>query len=188
MTTSPFPITVVVGYHRPNAIGTLDDQVFVVGEKSVMLGRPCLSLMCPPATKTRPSASRLCPEQNRLAGGATDVNAPVDGFHTLGVPVRPIESTRPSGKSIMWIATMGQANGAVHWPLSVDPDVANAGEGEKGVHGIPRFARAMTGLPSRKICTVPLVRVSKLCSLIAGSIAGAAGTAVLPSSPLPLTR
>jgi hypothetical protein len=57
--------------------------------------------------------------QKRFAGAGTDLKMPVAGSQTCGFRVRLMASTRPSGRSIVWIATMGHSMGAVHWPLSV---------------------------------------------------------------------
>ena len=45
ITTSPFPMTVVVGYQRPLAIGAPEVHVSFSLEKSVMFGSPKPSLM-----------------------------------------------------------------------------------------------------------------------------------------------
>src|SRR6476660_1344382 len=143
MSTSPLPRVVVVGYHRPLAMSALDCHVLVLGLKSVVLGRPWLSVMCPPATKTRPSARSVWPEQKRFAGAGTVVNTPVVGCQIVGFPVRDIDSTRPSGSRIMWMATIGQGKGAVHCP-DADASARAGAPTACGVHGMPSFARATT--------------------------------------------
>ena len=130
----------------------------------------------------------MCPEQNSQAGAGTGVKPPVAGSQTWGVPVRPIVSTRPVGRSTRCTATMGQGKGWVHSPLSPEVIAAKTGAVGAGVHGTAPLARATRGFPLRRICTVPVVRVSMYCSLTAGSMVGAAGTSTVPSSLLPATR
>src|SRR5437773_2146770 len=86
------------------------------------------------------------------------------------------------------MATVGQAKGAVHWPASAEVVARDTGAAGAGVHATPVFARATSDFPSRKICTVPLRRVSMVPSLTAGSTDGAAATSTVPSSLLPATR
>src|SRR5262245_60148022 len=182
MTTSPLPITVVVGYQRPRAMLLLFAQLLPAGENSVRSGSPWLSLMCPPAKKTRPSGRSACPEQNSQVGLGTALKEPDAGSQTCGFPFRPTARTFPLGSRITCTPTIGHDAGAVQVPLSAaDATMAAAGVGG-GVQGTASLARATTCRPSRRISTVPRARVSISCSLTAGSSSGAAATSTTPVS------
>jgi len=55
-------------------------QVPVVGEKMFASRMPSKLLKCPPATNTRPSASRVWPAQKILSGCVASVKTLVLGF------------------------------------------------------------------------------------------------------------
>ena len=93
---SPSGSVVLVGYHRPTAIGGPTCQEWVTGSNRLVLGRPCPSVMCPPATSSRPSGRKSWPAQHNHDGLGTAVKLPVAGSHTCGSPMRPQLSTVPS--------------------------------------------------------------------------------------------
>src|SRR5512147_1293353 len=82
----------------------------------------------------RPSAIRVCPEQNSMSGSATsgaELGEPAAGVQSRGramlvVPAShlPHASTLPVGNRLMCSGTMSHDTGASHWPL-----VAWAGRG-----------------------------------------------------------
>src|SRR2546429_2643494 len=87
---------VLVGYHRPYAIGGPVCHEPVLGSNRFVFGRPSPSVMCPPATRSRPSGRKSWPAQNSHEGLGTAVKVPVLGSHTCGSPLRPQLSTLPS--------------------------------------------------------------------------------------------
>src|SRR2546421_6507754 len=58
---------VTLGYQRPSGMGAAALQPWLDGSKMVALVMPKCVSVWPPATNTRPSASRAWPEQKRLA-------------------------------------------------------------------------------------------------------------------------
>src|SRR5437867_2749242 len=63
----PSGSAVTVGYQRPWGMGAAELQPWLAGSKMVALVMPKWVAVWPPATNTRPSASRAWPEQKRLA-------------------------------------------------------------------------------------------------------------------------
>src|ERR1044071_2576212 len=79
--------------------------------------------MCPPTTKTRPSPSVVCAEQNRslLSPTGLGVREPVAGSQIcgLGSPALILShvSTRPSVKRLTWMETKGHVKRPDHTPV-----------------------------------------------------------------------
>ena len=63
-----------------------ESQVRVTGLNMLASRRPMKVSRWPPATSTRPSASRHWPAQKMLEGGGTDVKVFVAGFQTKDAP------------------------------------------------------------------------------------------------------
>src|SRR5438445_2111035 len=107
VTTSPSGRVVLVGYHRPAAIGGRACQVLVAGSNTLVLGNPWRSLICPPATSKRPSGRKSWPAQNTRDGAGTAENTPVAGSHTWASPYFPQLSTLPVGSRWRCSCTIG---------------------------------------------------------------------------------
>jgi hypothetical protein len=92
-------------------------QRSVTGSKMVLSGiplAPTLGSLFPPEASIRPSGRRECPEQKITDGVVMDEKLPSTGFHTVGVPDNPKESTFPVGSTLKCTATLGQVKGALH--------------------------------------------------------------------------
>src|SRR5688572_17208173 len=120
VSTSPLGSVVLVGYHRPWAMGGPASHEAVRKSKMLVLGRPRLGLICPPATSSRPSGRKSCPPQNTSEGLGTAVKLPVAGSHTWGAPLRPKISTLPSGSRWRCASTVGAGSTDDHTPTSAD--------------------------------------------------------------------
>src|SRR5437588_1595124 len=91
-------------------------QLRLTASNRLAFGRPCPSVMCPPATSSRPSGRKSWPAQNSHEGLGTAVKLPVAGSHTCGSPMRPQLSTVPSGSRWTWSCTIGAGNTGDHRP------------------------------------------------------------------------
>jgi hypothetical protein len=102
-------------------MGAAADQASVVGSKIVVSGIPTYAATCPPSTRILPSGSAVWPAQKRFAGVyGTDAKEFVAGFQTSPGGLSEWSShvkTLPVGKSVIWIATMGQVKGLAHCPI-----------------------------------------------------------------------
>src|SRR6266436_1974320 len=80
---------------------------------------PIVDGVWPPGTKIRPSGKAACPAQNRsvtLLGTGVKLFAP--GSHTCApVPESSKANTFPVCMRTALTATIGQLNGAAHWPI-----------------------------------------------------------------------
>src|SRR5947199_4509786 len=95
VTTSPLGSVVFVGYHRPLAMAAPACQP-VPTLNTLVFGKPCPSVMCPPGTSRRPPGRKLGPAQNINEGLGTGVEVPVTGCQTCGSPSWPQLRTVPA--------------------------------------------------------------------------------------------
>ena len=100
MAISPLGRAVLVGYQRPWAICGPCDHSPVRKSNRFASGRPWSLLMLPPVTSSLPSDKSECPPQKMSIGLGAGWKAPVAGSQTVGSPLWPQVSTRPSGNSV----------------------------------------------------------------------------------------
>src|SRR3954471_3409891 len=123
---------VAVGYHRRYAMFGSGVHFCVLGSKMLAMAEPMKlesTHSCPPATRTRPSASTVWPEQKMSrtccwVSLGTGMNTLVAGSHSVA-EVAPMQSGPPSHKRIfpvvsrtMLIATIGKSIVDDHWPTT----------------------------------------------------------------------
>src|SRR6267143_262501 len=132
---SPLGNAVLVGYQRPRAICGPCVHWPVRKSNKLALGKPWSLVMLPPVTKSRPSASSECPPQKMSIGWGAFWSLPVAGSQTVGSPLWPQVSTRPSGRRWEWIATTGQAFTSDQLPNAAGSGVGGGGGGGCGGGG-----------------------------------------------------
>src|SRR5207253_6115814 len=116
--TSPVGSVVTLGYQRPAFMSGNRFHALAPGSKLAAVLSPVSLLMCPPATKRRPSGMKVCPLQKRLkpAFGRGEL-APVAGSQSVGVSPwvnSDHHMTFPSGNRCACVAVPPQFTTADH--------------------------------------------------------------------------
>ena len=122
---------------------------------------PTYALMCPPATRMRPSASGVWPAQKRFDDVVRDlVDVLATGSQTIGLSWLSIIRSFPLGSMTVWIGMMGSVPGALHCPSCAGsgPPFETVTSTAADVVSFPAASRetARSGARRCRRCRVPI--------------------------------